>query len=61
MIFPKTTGQMKKLNFTEFKIMEDKFIKLKLSKLFQLQTNLVRSLELKNRCCMDLIEFFQED
>lgn len=61
MIFPKTTGQMKKLNFTEFKIMEDKFIKLKLSKLFQLQTNLVRSLELKNKCCMDLIEFFQED
>ena len=61
MIFLKTTDQMKKLNFIEFKIMEDKFIKLKLSKLFQLQTNLGKLLELKNRCCMALIEFFQED
>ena len=42
MIFLKITGLMKKLNFIEYKIMEGKFIKRKLSKLFQLQINLDR-------------------
>lgn len=61
MNFLKIIDQMRRLSSTEFKIMEDRFIKLRLSKMCQLQTNMVKLLVTKDRCFLDHIECFQGD
>lgn len=52
---------MKKPSSTESKTMEDKFIKPKLSRMSQLQTNSDKLPELKDKCFMDPTEFFLVD
>ena len=61
LIYPRTTGQTKKLSFIEFKIMVVKFTRLKHSKMYQLPISLAKSQEHSDRCCMDPIEFYLVD